>query len=310
MIGSSAVYSQSAVPTPSTSTSQPSTTQPFSAEEGDDEEMTVLYKTERCCVLCVYPGVSRLSFAVHMLQCHRPTHYRQCEIVSAQSIVPSNLINSSFVTVYTRLCYHYGIFSPFSPEYAIRKVQDNREGLELNGLHQLYFYADDVNMLGEHPQTIRENTGILPGGSKEIGLEVNPENTKHMIMFPDQNIVRNGENKMLRKIFGTKRDEVTGEWRKLHNAELQALYFSPDIIRNIKWTGHITRIDESRNAYRELIGRPEEKLSLGRPRRRWENNIKMDLREVGHDGRDWINLARDRDRWRAYLRAAMNFRVL
>ncbi|KAJ4444572.1 hypothetical protein ANN_06367 [Periplaneta americana] len=122
------------------------------------------------------------------------------------------------------------------------------------------------------------------------------------------------ENKVLRKIFGAKRDEVTGEWRKLHNAELHALYSSPDIIRNIKskslrWTGHVARMGESRNAYRVLVGRPEGKRPLGRPRRRWENNIKMDLREEGYDDRDWINLAEDRDRWRAYVRAAMNLRV-
>ncbi|KAJ4429753.1 hypothetical protein ANN_21957 [Periplaneta americana] len=73
--------------------------------------------------------------------------------------------------------------------------------------------------------------------------------------------------------------------------------------------GHVARMGESRNAYRVLVGRPEGKRPLGRPRRRWEDNIKMYLREVGYDDRDWINLAQDRDRWRAYVRAAMNLRV-
>ncbi|KAJ4441688.1 hypothetical protein ANN_11546 [Periplaneta americana] len=94
------------------------------------------------------------------------------------------------------------------------------------------------------------------------------------------------ENKVIRKIFGAERDEVTGEWRKLHNAELHALFSSPDIIRNIKsrrlrWAEHVARMGESRNAYRVLVGRPEGKRPLKRPRRRWEDNIKMDLREVG-----------------------------
>ncbi|KAJ4442304.1 hypothetical protein ANN_12172 [Periplaneta americana] len=262
-------------------------------------------------------------------------------------------------------------------------------------------------MLGENRQTIRENAEILLEASKGIGLEVNPEKTKYMIMSCDQNIARNGtikigdlsfeevekfkylgatvtnindsreeikirinmgnacyysvekllsssllsknlkvriyktvilpvvlygcetwtltlreehklrvfENKVLRKIFGAKRDEVTGEWRKLHNTELHALYSSSDIIRNIKsrrlrWTGHVVRMGESRNAYRVLVGRPEGKRPLGRPRRRWEDNIKIDLREVGHGDREWINLAQDRDQWRAYVRASMSLRFL
>ncbi|KAJ4445526.1 hypothetical protein ANN_12206 [Periplaneta americana] len=158
---------------------------------------------------------------------------------------------------------------------------------------------------------------MSPGSSTEsypafahIGLRENPGKTSTR----EEQRLRVFENKVLREIFGAKRDEVTGEWRKLHNAELHALYSSPDIIRNIKsrrlrWAGHVARMGESRNAYRVLVGRPEGKRPLGRPRRRWEDNIKMDLREVGYDDRDWINLAQDRDQWRAYVRAAMNLRV-
>ncbi|KAJ4433756.1 hypothetical protein ANN_16068 [Periplaneta americana] len=290
------------------------------------------------------------------------------------------------------------------------------EGASLNAMTQVFRQIQDFPKLWilrhlrhdtrENPQTIKENTGILLEASKEIGLEVNPEKTKYMIMSRDQNIVRNGnikignlsfeevekfkylgatvtnindtreeikhrinmgnacyysvekllsssllsknlkvriyktvilpvvlyscetwtltlrkehrlrvfENKVLRKIFGAKRDEVTGEWRKLHNTELHALHSSPDIIRIIKsrrlrWAGHVARMGVSRNAYRVLVGRPEGKRPLGRPRRRWEDNNKMDLREVRYDDRDWINLAQDRDQWRAYVRAAMNLRV-
>ncbi|KAJ4429952.1 hypothetical protein ANN_22156 [Periplaneta americana] len=105
------------------------------------------------------------------------------------------------------------------------------------------------------------------------------------------------ENKVLRKIFGAKRVEVTGEWRKLQNAELHALYSSSNIIRNrrLKWAEHVARMSESRNAFRVLIERPKGKRPLWRPRHRWEDNIKMDLSEMGYDARDWINLAQDRD---------------
>ena len=108
---------------------------------------------------------------------------------------------------------------------------------------------------------------------------------------------------VLRKIFGAKRDEITGEWRKLHTAELHALYSLPNIIRNLKsrrlrWAEHVARMEQSRNAYRVLVGKPESKRPLGRPRHRWEDNIKMDLREVGCDPGDWIALVEDRDQWR------------
>jgi len=122
------------------------------------------------------------------------------------------------------------------------------------------------------------------------------------------------ENTVLRRIFGPKRDEVTGEWRKLHNEELNDLYSSPNISRVIKsrlmrWTGHVARMGERTGVYRVLVGKPEGKRPFGRPGRRWEDNIKMDLQEVGYGGMDWIELAQYKDRWRALVKAVMNFRV-
>jgi hypothetical protein len=104
------------------------------------------------------------------------------------------------------------------------------------------------------------------------------------------------ENRVLRRIFGPRRDEVTREWRKLHNEQLNDLYSSPNIVRVIKlrimrWAGHVARMGEGRGVYRVLVGKPEGKRTLGRPRRRWENNIKMYLQEVGCGGMDWIELA-------------------
>ena len=121
------------------------------------------------------------------------------------------------------------------------------------------------------------------------------------------------ENGVLRRIFGPKRDEVTGEWRKLHNEELKGLYSSPNIVRVIKprrmrWAGHVARMGEERGVYRVLVGKPEGKRPLGRPRRRWED-IRMDLQEVGVGYDDWIGLAQDRDRWRALVSAVRNLRV-
>ena len=97
------------------------------------------------------------------------------------------------------------------------------------------------------------------------------------------------ENRVLRRIFGPMRDEVTGEWRKLHNEEINGLYSSPNIVRVIKsrrirWLGHVARLGERRGVYRILVGKPEGKRPLGRSRRRWEDNIMMDLQEVGCGG--------------------------
>jgi hypothetical protein len=122
------------------------------------------------------------------------------------------------------------------------------------------------------------------------------------------------ENRVLRRIFGPLRDEVTGEWRRLHNDELIDLYSSPNILRVIKprrmrWAGHVARMGERRVAYRVLVGTPEGRRPQGRPRHRWEENIKTDLREVGCGCVDWIGLAQDRDGWRRLVSAVMNLRV-
>ena len=122
------------------------------------------------------------------------------------------------------------------------------------------------------------------------------------------------ENRVLRRIFGPRRDEVAGEWRRLHNEELNDLYSSPNIVRMIKsrrmrWAGHVARMGVERGVYRVLVGKPEGRRPLGRPKRRWADNIRMDLQEVGCVYRDWIGLAQDRGRWRTLVSAVMNLRV-
>jgi hypothetical protein len=121
------------------------------------------------------------------------------------------------------------------------------------------------------------------------------------------------ENRVLRRIFGPKTDEAKREWRKLHNEELNDLYSSPNIFRVIKsrrmrWAGHVACVGERRGVYRVLVGKPEGKKLLRRPRHRWEDNIKMDLQEVECGSMDWIELPQDKNRWRELVNAVMNLR--
>jgi hypothetical protein len=123
------------------------------------------------------------------------------------------------------------------------------------------------------------------------------------------------ENRVLRRIFGPRRDEVTGKWRKLHNEELHNLYSSPDIIRQVKsrrmrWAGHVAHMGEGRKLYKVLVGKPERKRPPGSPRCRWGDGIRMDLREIGLGGVDWIRLTQDRDRWWAVVSAVVKLQVL
>ncbi|PSN38555.1 hypothetical protein C0J52_14819 [Blattella germanica] len=293
----------------------------------------------------------------------------------------------------------------FVLEHAIKSLED-KEGVQLNGIHKLLVYADDIVLLGDSDEILKDNMHILRSNTRELGLEVNVNKTKYMVTRRNASCNGNGqlmtnegnfeevaefkylgalitnrneiqkeikhrlnsgnacyyalqrllssrllskniklkiyktvilpvilygcetwtltlreekrlrvfENKVLRKIFGPKRDEETGEWRRLHNTELKDIYGKPDIIRTIKsrrlrWAGHVARMGDERGVRKILEGKPEGKRPVGRPSMKWENNINHDLREVDYTGDDWKTLAQDRDVWRAYVRTAMNLRV-
>ena len=165
----------------------------------------------------------------------------------------------------------------FALEYAIRRVHVNQDGLKLNGTYQLLDYADDVNVLGGSVHTVKKNAEALVAATKEIGLEVNADKTKYMTVFRDQNAGR------------------------IHSMKMDNSYI--ERVVEFKYLGTTLR-----GVHRVLVGKAEGKWPLGRPRRRWEDNIKMDLQDVGGGG-DWMELAQDRDRWRALVNTVMNFRV-
>ena len=135
-----------------------------------------------------------------------------------------------------------------------------------------------------------------------------------LLTLREERKLRVSENMVLRRISGPRRDEVTGECRRLHNEELNNLYPSTNIVRVIKsrrmrWAEYVARMGEERGAYRVLVGKPEGRRPVGRPTRRWVDNIRMDLQEVGCGYVDWIGLAQNRDRLRTLVSVVMNFRV-
>ena len=139
-------------------------------------------------------------------------------------------------------------------------------------------------------------------------------NTAILLKLREERKLRMFENRVLRRVFGPKRDEVTGKRRKLHNEELSDLYSLPHIVqvvksRRMRWAGHVARMGEGRGVHRVMVGKPEGKRPLGRSRRRWEDNIKIDLQEVGRGCGDRMELAQDRDRWRALVSTVRNLRV-
>ena len=135
-----------------------------------------------------------------------------------------------------------------------------------------------------------------------------------MLTLWEERKLRVFENMVLRRIFGPGRYEVTGEWRRMHKEELNDLYSSPNIVlviksRRLRWAAHVALMGEEKGVYRVLLGKPGGRRTLGRPRRRWVDNIRMDLQEVSCVYMDWIGLAHDRDRWRTLVSAVMNLRV-
>jgi hypothetical protein len=165
-------------------------------------------------------------------------------------------------------------------------------------------------LLGDFNAKVGREDIFKPTIGNESSHEISNDNGVRVVNFATS------KNLVVKSIFGPKRDEVTGKWRKLHNEELHNLYSSPDNIRQIKsrrmrWAGHVARMGEKSKVYIQgLMGKPEGKRPLGRPRRRWEDGIRMDLREIGLGGVGWIRLAQYRDRWPAVVSAVMNLRVL
>jgi hypothetical protein len=230
------------------------------------------------------------NYFSQILNVHSVSDVRQIEIHTAEPLVPG----PSRLEIEIAIAKLKRRNLPGSDRIPAELIQAGGETVSM--IHKL---SNSVWNREELPDQWKEST-ILP-----VHIKGNKTDCNKLRVF---------ENRVLRRIFGPKRDGVTGGWRKLHNEELHNLYSSPSIIRIIKsrrmkWAGHVARMGEKRNVYRLLVGKPEGKRPLGRPRRTWMDNIKMDLLEIGLNVVDWIGLAQDRYRWRALVNSMMNLRV-
>ena len=157
--------------------------------------------------------------------------------------------------------------------------------------------------------------------SKNLKIKINKIITFAVVLYGcetwslilrDISNVKVSENRILRRIFGPKRD-ANGEWRRFHNEELHSLYRSPNVrvikSRRLRWAGHVARIEEDGSAFKILIGKRTGRRPLRRPWRIWEVNIRMNLKEIGVNARNWVDSAQDRDYWRNPVNAILNLRV-
>jgi hypothetical protein len=199
------------------------------------------------------------------------------------------------------------------------------------------FYSSDYNLTNENDIHDEIKSGMSSGNacyysvqnllsshliSKNLNIKIYKAVILPVVLYGcetwsltlrEEHRLRVFENGVLRRIFGPKREE-DGSWRKLHNDELHSLYSSPNIVRvfklrRMRWAGHVARMGKGRGVYRVLVGRPEGKRPVGRSRNRWADNIKIDLRKIGIDGANWIQLAKDRVQWRACVNTVVNLQV-
>ena len=243
----------------------------------------------------------------------------------------TNLHESKILISFYRSTMHFEIYAVHTPTNAlyinlVKSFKFTLKYIIISLLHVSVFTDHHQGALSVpncsyiYVKTVSKFTSLV---SKNLKIKINRTIILPVVLYGcetwsltlrEERKLRVFENMVLRRIFGPSRDEVNGEWRRLHNEKLNDLYSSPNIVRVIKsrrirWAGHVAHMGEERGAYRVFVGKPEGRRSMGRPRLRWVDNLRMDLQEVGCVYMDWIGLAQDRDRWRTLVSAVMNRRV-